>query len=163
MAVRIRLSRIGQTHRPMYRVVATDSRRQRSGAACEILGTYNPHLAEKNIQVDIERVHAWLRQGALFTDSVESLLKREGYEVVPAEVVEAKAKQAAKRKTKRLARKKSAETAKGTFVKPSRRAVLKHKAKLKAERMAQQAEALAAHKAAAAAASEGEAEADAEG
>ena len=163
MAVRIRLNRIGRTHSPVYRVVAVDSRRPRSsGAACEVLGTYNPSLADKNIQVDIERVHAWLRNGALYTESVASLLKRAGYEAFPADLAEAKAKKVAKAKANRKSRKKS-EATKGTFVKASRRAVLKHKAKLKAERMAQQAEALAAHKAAQEAAAPAEEEASEEG
>ena len=41
MAVRIRLARIGRTHRPFYRIVAIDSRCHRGGLANEILGTYD--------------------------------------------------------------------------------------------------------------------------
>ena len=47
MAVHIRLARLGRTHRPFYRVVAIDSRNHREGRAAEVLGTYDPMLAEK--------------------------------------------------------------------------------------------------------------------
>ena len=39
MAVRIRLTRVGATKRPAYRVIAIDQRRSRDGRAIEILGT----------------------------------------------------------------------------------------------------------------------------
>ena len=136
MAVKIRLQRLGRTHQPFYRVVASDSRRKRSGEACEILGTYDPHLASKNVQVDIERVHVWVRSGASYTEGAGNVLKHAGYELHPAEVLEARAKAKAKAKAKRQSRKKTAETPKGTFVKPSRRARRRHQARLKAARMA---------------------------
>jgi ribosomal protein S16 len=42
MALKIRLSRIGSTHNPIYHVVVAEARSRRDGAATEILGTYNP-------------------------------------------------------------------------------------------------------------------------
>ena len=164
MAVRIRLKRLGRTHRPFYRVVATESRRPRSGESCEVVGTYDPSMAEKPLQVDIEKVHTWLRQGAQYSEGVRTLLKNNGYEVYPADVLEAKAKAKAKTKAKRQGRKKTTETAKGTYVKPTRRALKKHEAKLKAERLAKlnaEAEARAKAKAEAEAAEAAAAEAEA--
>ncbi len=148
MAVRIRLARYGRTHRPFYRVVAIDGREHREGKACEFLGTYDPMQADKNIQVNIERVHAWIEKGAEINHSVASLLNRFGYEAFPACVGENSAKKAAKAKAKRAARKKKDGK---TFVKASRRSLNKHKASLKAVRMAElnkAAEAKAAAKAA---------------
>ncbi|MEY4487714.1 MAG: hypothetical protein RIQ79_222, partial [Verrucomicrobiota bacterium] len=42
MALKIRLSRIGSTHNPIYHVVIAEARSRRDGAATEVLGTYNP-------------------------------------------------------------------------------------------------------------------------
>jgi small subunit ribosomal protein S16 len=149
MAVRIRLARYGRTHRPFYRVVAIDSREQREGRACEILGTYNPLLADKNISVEIERVHAWVRQGARLNPSVEGLLKKFGYEPYPSDIVESRDKQVAKRKERWAKRQKKDGKA---WVKPSQRALNQHKLALKHARKAENEKALEAHRAAKAAA-----------
>lgn len=163
MAVKIRLTRLGRTHKPYYRVVAIDSRNHREGRTCEVLGTYDPMLKEKNISVDIEAIHKWILNGAQVSDSVASLLKRAGYEVLPEEKKAAIAKKIAKRSA---GRKSAAKKDGKKWVKPSRRALMKHKLGLKKDRLAKQAEELAAKKAAdeaAAAASEAEsAEAPAE-
>lgn len=159
MAVVIRLARHGRTHRPFYRVIAIDSREHREGKASEVLGTYDPLKAETNIEVNIERVHAWIRQGAKPSQAVASLLKRGGYEVFPAEVGEAAERNAAKRKAKWAKRKKSDGK---TWKAPSRRAVNNHAKGLKQARLAEAAKAAAAKAeadAAAAAAAESEAEA----
>ena len=141
MAVHIRLARHGRTHQPYYRVVAIDQREHREGKACEALGIYDPFLREKNVQVDIERIHAWIRQGATYTDNLAALLKFGGYELYPAEILEARATRKAKAKAKRKARKKKDGTA---WRKPTRRALHRHATKLK-----HQAKAEAAAKAAA--------------
>ena len=101
MAVAIRLARYGRKHTLFYRVVALDKRRQREGKAVEVLGTYDPFAKEKNISVDIDRVHAWIRLGAQCSDSVASLLKFSGYTVLPEDVTERRAAQTVKRKAKK--------------------------------------------------------------
>lgn len=70
--VKIRLSRIGRTHAPVYRIVAIDSRKKRDGEALEILGTYNPYTKEL-IQFHRERIDAWVAQGAVVSDAVKKL------------------------------------------------------------------------------------------
>ena len=75
MAVKIRLSRVGTTNAPIYRVIAIDERRKRDGKALEILGTYNPKTGEL-VQYHNERVQAWLTQGAVMTDAVKKLQKK---------------------------------------------------------------------------------------
>ena len=136
-------------------MVAIDSREHREGKAVEVLGTYNPAPAEKNIQVDIEACKRWIDNGAQYSDSVASLLKREGYDIFSEAKAAAAANQKAKAKKARQGRAKKAGT---KWSAPSKRALKGHQAKLKADRMAKAAEALAAHKAAqeAAAGSEGE-------
>ena len=82
MAVRIRLTRVGATKQPSYRVVVADSRTQRDGRAIEILGHYNPRTEPVEFAVDVEKTKAWLAKGALPSDTVERLLRNAG--VLPA-------------------------------------------------------------------------------
>lgn len=74
MAVKIRLTRIGRTHAPVYRIVATDSRNARNGKCIEILGTYNP-LNHQFVQYHEARIQDWLAKGAIATDAVKKLMK----------------------------------------------------------------------------------------
>ena len=78
MAVRIRLSRVGATKRPSYRVVAIDSRRPRDGRALEILGYYDPLTEPATVQIDTERLAAWVGKGALPSATVAKLIKLNG-------------------------------------------------------------------------------------
>ena len=78
MAVRIRLSRVGATKRPSYRVVAIDSRRPRDGRALEILGFYDPLTKPATVQIDADRFAAWVGNGALPSDTVAKLIKLNG-------------------------------------------------------------------------------------
>ena len=82
MAARIRLTRVGATKQPSYRVVVADSRTQRDGRAIEILGHYNPRSEPVEFAVDVEKTKAWLAKGALPSDTVERLLRNAG--VLPA-------------------------------------------------------------------------------
>ena len=76
MAVRIRLTRLGSRHKPVYRIVASDSRRPRDGQYIELIGTYNPTVNEVN--VDEEVALKWLNQGALPTDTVRNIFSQKG-------------------------------------------------------------------------------------
>jgi small subunit ribosomal protein S16 len=78
LAVRIRLSRVGATKRPSYRVVVIDSRRPRDGRALEILGFYDPLTEPATVQIDAERLAAWVGKGALPSDRVAKLIKLNG-------------------------------------------------------------------------------------
>lgn len=73
--VKIRLTRIGRTHAPMYRIVAIDSRKKRDGESLEILGTYNPATKEL-VQFHDARIADWISKGAQVTDSVEKLRRQ---------------------------------------------------------------------------------------
>ncbi len=74
MAVKIRLARHGAKKRPFYRVVVADSRMPRDGRYIELVGRYNPVSDPKVIDLDLERIDAWIAQGAQPTDSVASLI-----------------------------------------------------------------------------------------
>jgi small subunit ribosomal protein S16 len=78
MAVKIRLARHGAKKRPFYRVVVADSESPRDGRFIETVGTYNPLLDPAEVTFKEERIKFWLGQGALPSDTVRSLLKREG-------------------------------------------------------------------------------------
>ena len=74
MAVKIRFTRIGKKHAPVYRIVAVDSRKKRDGEYLENLGTYNP-LTKEIVQWHEERIAHWVSVGAIVTDSVKRLQK----------------------------------------------------------------------------------------
>ncbi len=78
MAVKIRLARHGAKKRPFYRIVVADSESPRDGRFLENVGTYNPLQDPAQVTLKTDRVHYWLQQGATPTDTVRSLLKKEG-------------------------------------------------------------------------------------
>ena len=78
MAVKIRLARHGAKKRPFYRIVAADSESPRDGRFLEKLGTYNPLQDPVEVVLNADRIKYWIGQGATPTDTVRSILKREG-------------------------------------------------------------------------------------
>ena len=80
MAVKLRLTRIGSKKNPIYRVVAADSRSPRDGKFIEIIGRYNPQSEPSLIELDEEKVKAWLQKGAQPSETVSRLLKIKGIE-----------------------------------------------------------------------------------
>jgi small subunit ribosomal protein S16 len=78
LAVRIRLRRMGAKKRPFYRIVVADSRSPREGRFIESLGQYSPIDKPASVKVNEERVYYWLKNGALPTDTVNSLLRKIG-------------------------------------------------------------------------------------
>jgi len=74
MAVKIRLSRIGKKHVPMYRVVAVDERKKRDGAYLEDLGTYDAR-AKVFVSLAPDRIEYWMSVGAQPTDVVKKIHK----------------------------------------------------------------------------------------
>jgi len=79
MAVRIRLARHGAKKRPFYRIVVADGENPRDGRFLEKVGTYDPKYDPAKVTVQTERVQYWIDQGATPSDTVKSLLKREGF------------------------------------------------------------------------------------
>jgi small subunit ribosomal protein S16 len=75
MALRIRLSKFGRTHHPIYRIVVMDSRSPREGKYVDILGTYDPKRKEL-LSIKPEKVKEWIEKGAELTDRVKSILKK---------------------------------------------------------------------------------------
>ena len=78
MAVKIRLRRMGAKKAPFYRVVVADSRFPRDGRFIEEIGTYNPLTDPAEIKIDAEKASKWIANGAQPTDTVHSILSKEG-------------------------------------------------------------------------------------
>lgn len=74
LAVKIRLARAGAKKTPFYRIVVADARAPRDGRFIEILGRYNPRTEPSTIEVDLEKVDAWIAKGAQPTEVVEKLV-----------------------------------------------------------------------------------------
>lgn len=75
--VKIRLSRGGAKGRPFYHIIVADERAARDGRNIERVGFFNPVAAGKDVrlQLDTERVNAWVAKGAQLSDKVRVLLK----------------------------------------------------------------------------------------
>ncbi len=78
MAVKIRLTRLGDKKSPFYRVVVADSRYPRDGRFIEVLGTYNPLKEPAEIKIDNEKAVEWLKNGAQPTDTAKAILVKSG-------------------------------------------------------------------------------------
>ncbi len=72
--VKIRLRRVGATKRPMYRIVAAESRGPRDGRFLETLGHYNPITKPVTFVVDEAKIQRWISNGAQPTETVARLL-----------------------------------------------------------------------------------------
>ena len=109
MPVVIRMSRAGTKKRPIYHIVAADSRYPRDGRFIERLGHFNPLLPKEKkerLVLDFEKVKAWLAKGAQPSDRVMRFLDAEGIrkrekrnnpeKAVPRKERKAKAEEAAK-------------------------------------------------------------------
>jgi len=78
MAVKLRLTRKGAKKKPFYRLVAADERMPRDGRFLEMLGTYDPNIEPAAVELNEEKVIAWLNKGAIPSLTVKQLLKKNG-------------------------------------------------------------------------------------
>ncbi len=78
MSVRIRLTRVGATKQPTYRLVVADSRSPRDGRAIDTIGHYNPRTDPIELVVDAAKAKDWLAKGAQPSDTVKRLFKQAG-------------------------------------------------------------------------------------
>ena len=76
--LKLRLRRVGAKNRPVYRLVAADSRSPRDGAFVAVIGHYDPLTDPETIVIDEEKALKWLRQGAQPTATVARLLSKAG-------------------------------------------------------------------------------------
>ena len=67
---------MGATKRPAYRVIAIDKRRSRDGRALEILGFYDPLTEPATVQLETEKIKAWIGKGAQPSETVVKLMRQ---------------------------------------------------------------------------------------
>jgi len=78
MPVRIRLQRHGKKGKPIYWIVAADSRAKRDGRYLEKLGRYNPNTHPASVELDIDKAVEWLQNGAQPSDTARNILSDKG-------------------------------------------------------------------------------------
>jgi small subunit ribosomal protein S16 len=78
MSVRIRLTRVGATKQPTYRLVVADSRSARDGRAIDTIGHYNPRTDPIELAIDEAKAKDWLSKGAQPSDTVRRLFRQAG-------------------------------------------------------------------------------------
>ncbi|QDT31247.1 30S ribosomal protein S16 [Thalassoglobus polymorphus] len=78
MAVRIRMKKLGRTHRPFYRICIMDARKPRDGEAIEEVGTYDPMKMDKSQRVTLkmDRIDHWISVGAQPSEKVAVLIRK---------------------------------------------------------------------------------------
>lgn len=78
--VRIRMKKMGRTHRPFYRICAADARSPRDGRVLEELGTYDPSvpLTDARVTLNHERLQYWLGTGAQPSQKVAVFIRKYG-------------------------------------------------------------------------------------
>lgn len=69
---------MGRKKRPIYAVVAADSRSPRDGRFLEDLGRYEPLQSSGTSEINRDRIIYWLETGAQPTDTVKSILSDQG-------------------------------------------------------------------------------------
>src|SRR5687768_4452008 len=82
MSVKLRLKRMGRTNYSFFRLNAMDSRSPRDGRVIEELGHYDPRNKDqaKQFVAKLDRCRYWLDVGAIPSETVSSLLKKNGVE-----------------------------------------------------------------------------------
>jgi small subunit ribosomal protein S16 len=112
LAVKIRLARHGAKKAPFYRVVVADGRARRDGRFIEIVGRYNPRTEPSTVEIDVEKIEAWIAKGAQPTEAVEKLLAvAKGEKAAPVAEEKVSKKAAAKAVAEAEAAAKAAEEA----------------------------------------------------
>lgn len=77
--LRIRLTRTGKKQQPSFRIVVAEHGRPVKSKYIEFLGNYVPAAKPKQITIKKDRIEYWIQNGAKPSDTVASLLKREGF------------------------------------------------------------------------------------
>ena len=78
MATKIRLQRGGRKGYAFYSIVIADARAPRDGRFTEKIGTYNPNTNPATVDLNFDRALYWVEVGAQPTDTVRTILKKEG-------------------------------------------------------------------------------------
>ncbi len=78
MAVKMRLTRMGDKKSPFYRVVVIDSRKAQSGEYIDKIGYIDTTKNPQEVNIDVEKAKSWLSKGVQPTETVKSYLVKVG-------------------------------------------------------------------------------------
>jgi small subunit ribosomal protein S16 len=70
------MTRTGANKDISYRLVATDTRFPRDGKNLEVVGWYDPKKKGVNFGLNMDRIDHWISKGALVSDTVKSLIRK---------------------------------------------------------------------------------------
>ena len=76
--LKIRLTRIGKTKKPYYRLIVAEELGRRDGRFVESLGSYDPHADPPVAKLDAEKAREWITKGAQPSEAAAKILKRAG-------------------------------------------------------------------------------------
>lgn len=76
--LKVRMSRGGRRYLPNYTIVATDSRSPRDSKFLQKLGKYDPQSETPLKDINVEGIKGWMNKGAQLSDTVRTLLKKNG-------------------------------------------------------------------------------------
>lgn len=71
--LKIRLSRVGRKHVPLYRIVVTEHSQAAKHGYIEVLGHYNP--VTKALDFNSETAEKYVKNGAQYSDTLKRILK----------------------------------------------------------------------------------------
>ena len=97
MALKMRLTRMGDKKSPFYRIIVADSKTSRDGKYVAQVGTFNPTLGENEVTLDGEKALEWIKNGAEPTDTVKALLVKNGVALPEKKKTSKPAKKATKK------------------------------------------------------------------
>ena len=72
--VKIRLKRMGKKRKPFYHVVVADARTARDGKIIDKVGKYDTMTTPSTINIDLEKVTTWIKNGAKPTETAKKLI-----------------------------------------------------------------------------------------
>lgn len=81
MSVSLRLSIFGKRNRPIYRIVASETRYKRNGRSLDQLGAYNPNVNPPVFEIDRKKLNEWVKNGAIVSTGLYKLLKDNNIEL----------------------------------------------------------------------------------
>jgi small subunit ribosomal protein S16 len=70
--LKIRLSRVGRKHVAKYRVVLTDHKQAVKHGFIKVLGSYDPHT--KNLDIDMTEVEGYIKNGAQYSETLAKII-----------------------------------------------------------------------------------------
>ena len=71
------MSRHGAKKKPFYRIVVSDQRFPRDGRYIEQVGTFDPRAKVGGVNLDREKIEAWIKKGAKPSQTVSELIKKQ--------------------------------------------------------------------------------------